>query len=45
MFAELSKKSWITLCEDLKVKLWMFKILRLNLSSSGQQSLRSVFYP
>jgi hypothetical protein len=25
-FAELSKKSWITLFGDLKSKLWMFKV-------------------
>jgi hypothetical protein len=38
-FAKLSKKSWITLFGDLKIKLWMFKVWRLNLSNSGQQSL------
>jgi hypothetical protein len=31
--------SWITLFGDLKIKLWMFKVERLNLSKSGQQSL------
>jgi hypothetical protein len=38
-FAKLSENSWITLFRDLKIKLWMFKVWRLNLSSSGQQSL------
>jgi hypothetical protein len=42
-FAKLSKKSWITLFGDLKIKLWMFKVGRLNLSNSGQQSLLMSF--
>jgi hypothetical protein len=45
MFVKLSEKSWIILFGDLKIKLYLSEVWRLNLSKPRQQGLPSVLYP